>query len=104
MTQYNEAQLTKGLDMTFGENKQRADNAMQKMHELIPLTEGCAKKAEDFNVGIYPWHVEFLESLGDEDGGKGWWDSHLAQSKEASHAYRPLSSLVGKSAAPDAMS
>jgi hypothetical protein len=104
LTQYNEAQLTKGLDLSSGVNKKKADIAMQKMHELIPLTEGCAKKAEDFNVGIYPWHVEFLESLGDEDGGKGWWESHLAQSKEASNAYRPLSSLVGKSSAPDAMS
>lgn len=104
LKQYNEAQLTKGLDMGAQENKGKADAALQKMHELIPLTEGCAKKVEDFNVAVYPWHVEFLESLGDEDGGKGWWETHLAQSKEASHAYRPLSSLVGKSAAPDAMS
>jgi len=104
LTQYNEAQLTKGLDMSIGENKEKADTAVQKMHELIPLTEGCAKKAEDFNVGVYPWHVEFLESLADEDGGKGWWASHLAQSKEASRAYRALSSLVGKSTAPEAMS
>jgi len=104
LTQYNEAQLTKGLDLSVVENKQKADAALQKMHELIPLTEGCATKAQDFNVGIYPWHVEFLESLGDQDGGKGWWESHLAQSQKAAHAYRPLSALAGKSTAPDAMS
>lgn len=104
LTQYNEAQLTKELDLNVAEFKDKADVAMQKMHELIPLTEGCATKAQDFNVGIYPWHVDFLESLGDADGGKGWWQSHLAQSKEASQAYRPLSSLAGKDTAPNTMS
>merc|ERR1719160_2477243 len=104
LTQYNEAQLTKELDLSVAENKQKADAAVQKMHELIPLTQGCATKAQDFNVGIYPWHVEFLESLGDEDGGKGWWQSHLARGKEASHAYKALSGLVSKSPAPNAMS
>eukprot|EP00746_Dinoflagellata_sp_MGD_P160731 gnl/MRDRNA2_/MRDRNA2_87619_c0_seq1.p1 gnl/MRDRNA2_/MRDRNA2_87619_c0~~gnl/MRDRNA2_/MRDRNA2_87619_c0_seq1.p1 ORF type:complete len:711 (+),score=195.40 gnl/MRDRNA2_/MRDRNA2_87619_c0_seq1:91-2223(+) len=103
LTQYNEAQLTKGLDMSATENHQRSDAALKKLHELIPLTEGCATKAQDFNVGIYPWHVEFLESLGDADGGKGWWESHLAQAKEASHAYRPLSALAGKSTSLNAM-
>merc|ERR1719160_1773211 len=104
LTQYNEAQLTKELDLSVAENKQKADAAVQKMHELIPLTQGCATKAQDFNVGIYPWHVEFLESLGDEDGGKGSWQSHLARGKAASHAYSPLASLAGKYAAPEAMS
>jgi len=103
MSQYNEAQLTKGLDMTVTENNQKSDAALKKLHELIPLTEGCATKAQDFNVDIYPWHVEFLESLGDADGGKGWWESHLAQAKEASHAYRPLSALAGKSVSPNVM-
>jgi len=104
LTQYNEVQLTKGLDMSVTENRQKSDAAVQKMHELIPLTEGCAKKAQDFNAAIYPWHVEFLESVGDQDGGKGWWESHLAQAKEASHAYRPLSALAGKSKSVNAMS
>lgn len=97
LTHYNSASSLKDADFGSAENLEKADTAIQKMKELTPTAEGCGKKAEEFNVATQPWYVEYVESLGDDDGGSGWWDDHLARSAKAVNAYKPLLFVVKSS-------
>lgn len=90
---YNEAQSTKDLDFSNAADLEKADTAIQKMKELSPIVQGCAKKAEEFNVKTYPWFVEYAESLSSDDPG-GWWDDHLKATSEATQLYKPLAFVI----------
>jgi hypothetical protein len=90
---YNEAQSTKDLDFSNAADLEKADTAIQKMKELSPIAEGCAKKAEDFNVKTYPWFVEYAESLSSDDPG-AWWDDHLKATAKATQLYKPLAFVI----------
>lgn len=90
---YNEAQSTKELDFSNAADLEKADTAIQKMKELSPIAEGCAKKAEEFNVKTYPWFVEYAESLSSDDPG-AWWDDHLKAAIKATQLYKPLAFVI----------
>lgn len=90
---YNEAQSIKDLDFSNAADLEKADTAIQKMKELSPIAEGCAKKAEEFNVKTYPWFVEYAESLSSDDPG-AWWDDHLKDTAKAAEMYKPLAFVI----------
>jgi hypothetical protein len=93
---YNEAQSTKDLDFSNAEDLEKADIAIRKMKELTPIAQGCAKKAEEFNVKTYPWFVEYAESLSSDDPG-AWWEDHLKATAKASELYKPLAFVIESS-------